>query len=145
MPHKIGKTRGKKHYKIHHHPEDHDYYYTDYESWYKKITEDNECPECNEPVKKTGIKRECSFLNKHLTIYGDPRTLAYQRKEVIILPPLKPGICDECGHTLIDDVDRGEWYCSKCGLVSDNKFMLINGHKLPGRDYDSLYFQINKE
>lgn len=111
----------KKHYKIHKHPEDHDYYYVYNEQWLNKIKDDNKCPECDAPIKTSGSrikKRECSFLNTHLEIVGNIKPLAYDRKEVIILPKIDYTCCPECGHTnIIDDVDRGEKFCGKCGLV----------------------------
>lgn len=142
----------RKHYKIHKHPTDHDYYYTDNEAWYKKIIEDKRCPECDAPIIKTGInettKRKCSFLKQHLEIYGNPRNIAYQRKEVILLPKIDYTCCPECGHTnIIDDVDRGEKFCGKCGLVvsgTDPKAVydwhiyMITGYEpfIPRSDYN---------
>lgn len=120
----------KKHHKIHkHHLRERDFYFTENKPWLNAIKE-NECPECEEPIKKTGIKRTCTFNTNHLEVYGDPKLVAYHKQDIIILPKIKPGTCEDCGHSLIEDIDRGEWYCGKCGLVSDMKMMLHNNSNL---------------
>jgi ribosomal protein S27AE len=76
------------------------------------------CPMCDEGLTKKGIKRECTAY-QHLEIYGNPVNVAYdiiEKKDPI--PPIDYTKCPECGHTnIIDDLDKGEIFCGKCGLV----------------------------
>lgn len=118
----------RKHYKIHKDPQlKYDFYFTHEEEWLNSIL-DYECPECKELVIKKGIKRTCTFNLNHLEIYGNPKSLAYQKKDVIILPPIDYSKCPECNSTKIDeDPDRGEHVCRSCGLV------------LSGNDPDIIY------
>lgn len=110
--------------------------YTYNKEWLRKVL-DGICPQCDEPMTKKGIKRECSTY-RHLEIYGNPVSVAYNITTIKEpLPPIDYTKCPECqSNKIIEDIDRGEICCGKCGLVLSgndygvdypwHKFQLLN-------------------
>lgn len=84
--------------------------------WLKKVLK-SICPQCDNPLERKGIKRECS-THHHLEIYGNPVLVAFKETvEEKELPKPSYDVCPECGSSVFfEDVERHEVYC-RCGLV----------------------------
>lgn len=52
------------------------------------------------------------------------------RGENIEEEPENRNICPECKHNIIEDNDRMEYYCSKCGLIVSMSIAYVAGNRI---------------
>lgn len=91
--------------------------YTEDTAYTTKIIKENKCPYCDFSLQKPyPTKRECQHCD--FTLYGNPRLVAYKRKEEPFDWTIQEDRCPECDSTdLYFENKERELVCLGCGLV----------------------------